>query len=239
MKAMKSLKDVKAITFDFWRTLFRDDRSELRHEMRLDAAIRAADRPREDVDAAMARAMRAFSDAHIHEQRTLSAKDAVRMLEEGLDVTLGVETAQWLAHVFATAILAHPPTPIEGALEAVQAAAARYPVGIISDAGISPGSSLRVLLEREGFAPHIRTFVFSDEVGVAKPQRRMFERAAAGLGVELTELLHIGDLEPTDVRGALAVGARAAVFAGDNDKYLRDNSAHYTFSNWTQFRGML
>jgi HAD superfamily hydrolase (TIGR01549 family) len=230
---------IKAITFDFWRTLFRDNGGDERQRMRIDAAVRLTGRPREEVGAVMTRAMQAFSAAHMNEQRTLSAEDAVRMIEDGLGLALSADKAQELAHAFATAILRHPPEPVQGALDAVRAAASRYPVGLISDAGISPGRSLRVLLEREGFAPHIQTLVFSDEVGVSKPQRQMFERAAAGLGVGVTELLHIGDLEPTDIVGALRVGARAALFAGDNDRFLDSNSAHYTFSNWAEFRAGL
>jgi putative hydrolase of the HAD superfamily len=177
------MENVRAITFDFWRTLFRDDGGEERRRFRLDAAVRIAERAPETIEPAMGRVMEAFSRAHKQEQRTLSAADAVRLLEEELDLTLGPERSGELAHAFATAILFHPPHPVEGALDAVRAAAARYPVGLISDAGISPGRSLRVLLERAGFTPHFTTLVFSDEVGVSKPQRPMFERAAAGLGV--------------------------------------------------------
>jgi len=236
---MRTMQGVKAITFDFWRTLFRDNHGEERQGMRVDAAVRLTGRPRDEVEPVMASVLKAFSAAHINEQRTLSAADAVQMLQAGLGVPLSLDAAKELEQVFATAILAHPPDPVEGALEAVRAAAARYPVGLISDAGISPGRSLRILLERGGFAPHIQTLVFSDEVGVSKPQRQMFERAAAGLGVDVRNLLHIGDLEPTDIAGALGVGARAALFAGDNTRFLQNNSAHYTFSDWAQFRAIL
>ncbi|MEK7793892.1 MAG: HAD family hydrolase [Candidatus Hydrogenedentota bacterium] len=233
------MEKVKAITFDFWRTLFRDNGSDERKRMRMDAAVKATGRSYEEVDPVMTSAMRAFTTIHVHEQRTLSAADAVRMLGDGLGMTIRADNAKYLAEVFATAILAHPPLPIEGALEAVAAAAARYPIGIISDAGISPGSVLRVLLERNGFLPYFKTFAFSDEVGVSKPQRPMFERAAAGLGVEFADMLHIGDLEPTDIAGALAVGARAALFAGDNVRFLNNTKAHYTFTQWSQFRDAL
>jgi len=49
------------------------------------------------------------------------------------------------------------------------------------------------------------------------------------------ELLHIGDLEPTDVAGAIAVGARAALFGGDNDRYVGATQAHYTYTSWAEF----
>ena len=77
--------------------------------------------------------------------------------------------------------------------------------------------------------------VFSDVVGVSKPHCAMYEQASAGLDTELEALLHIGDLEPTDVVGALNVGARAALFAGDNDRFLGNTKAHYTFTSWQEF----
>ena len=64
---------------------------------------------------------------------------------------------------------------------------------------------------------------------------RMPRHAANGLNVDHTELLHIGDLEPTDVRGALNVGASAALFGGDNKRYIEKSKANYVFTSWTQF----
>jgi FMN phosphatase YigB (HAD superfamily) len=38
------------------------------------------------------------------------------------------------------------------------------------------------------------------------------------LGVDVKEILHIGDLEMTDVKGAKNVGATAVLFAANNDE---------------------
>ncbi|MEX2016687.1 MAG: HAD family hydrolase, partial [Candidatus Hydrogenedentales bacterium] len=128
-----------------------------------------------------------------------------------------------------------PPDPIAGALDAVRAAAERGPVALISDSGISPGSSLLKLLERNGFTDYLQVCVFSDEVGVAKPQAAMFHCAASGMRVDLDSILHIGDLEPTDIAGALNCGARAALFGGDNERYVGKTKAHHTFTEWRTF----
>ncbi|MCP4644328.1 MAG: HAD-IA family hydrolase, partial [bacterium] len=86
-----------------------------------------------------------------------------------------------------------------------------------------------------GFIDHFGALAFSDEVGVAKPQAKMFETAARGLGVRMDELLHIGDLEITDIVGAQAVGAKAALFTGENDRHLNATKAEYTFETWQAF----
>jgi putative hydrolase of the HAD superfamily len=64
------------------------------------------------------------------------------------------------------------------------------------------------LLDHYGLLPHFSFFVFSDEIGCAKPDPRVFEAAAKGLGVALNEIVHVGDREEKDIAGPQAVGAR-------------------------------
>jgi putative hydrolase of the HAD superfamily len=229
---------VRAITFDFWRTLFYEPREPVeRRRLRSDAVSGVTGVTPERATEALLEAEREFLRHHITDQRTLGPRDAVEILSRLLDVPIDRNDAEHLAGVIGTAILHFPPAPVEGALDAVRAAAARVPVGIISDSGTSPGSSLRVLLDRFGFLPHFRSdaVVFSDEVGVAKPQAPMFETAARGLDVAVQELLHVGDLEGTDVRGAKGVGGRAALFAGDNTRHAANTTADYVFTSWREF----
>ena len=224
-----------AITFDFWRTLFRDERSEERQELRIEAFMRLTGVPEAATREAFSVWPTEFARVHIEEQRTLTPNDAVRMVCETLCLSLTPAVRQELADTFANAILNFPAAPIEGALDAVRAAAARVPVGIISDTAISPGRCLRQLLERNGFSPYIAVATFSDEVGVSKPQAPMFERTAAQLGVPVSSLLHIGDLEPTDVKGVHGVGGMAALFGGDNDRFVGTTAAEHTFTSWEAF----
>jgi FMN phosphatase YigB (HAD superfamily) len=46
-------------------------------------------------------------------------------------------------------------------------------------------------------------------IGHAKPRREMFEACATALGRAPETIIHIGDNERTDVRGALDAGFRA------------------------------
>jgi 2-haloacid dehalogenase len=52
--------------------------------------------------------------------------------------------------------------------------------------------------------------VTSEDVGAYKPDRAMFTRALAALGLGAGEVLHVGDSINADVRGAHAAGIRAA-----------------------------
>lgn len=226
---------IRAITFDFWRTLFWDPVSKERFRLRAEIIARAADLPLEDAKIVMKGISSRFMEHHIEKQQTLAPRDAVEMIAQALKREFAKDEAKTLAEELAEAILMHPPEPVDGAAEAVRAAAERVPVGIVSDAGLSPGTHLRKLLDRHDMLAPFGGFAFSDEVGVAKPQAAMFHCAARAINVPPHEILHIGDLEPTDIAGARAVGATAALFTGDNDKYFEATAAHYTFSSWGEF----
>lgn len=79
------------------------------------------------------------------------------------------------------------------------------PVCVVSDVD-------RVDLDA-AIAHHGLTFtavVISEDVGEYKPDRAMFTRALAALGLAADEMLHVGDSINADVRGAHAAGIRAA-----------------------------
>ena len=226
---------VRAVTFDFWGTLFRDAHAEERQLVRINALRQATGASEEDALAAFRTINAEFFRSHVEEQKTLAPNDAVRIALQTLHVRLRPEVQETLVRTFAMAILKHPPEPVEGALAAVQAAARHVPVGVISDSGMSPGVLLRRVLGMNGFMEHFWVLTVSDEVGVSKPQPAMFESAARGMGVLPSELLHIGDLEPTDIVGARRLGSRAALFAGVNDRFVGQTTADFTYRAWEEF----
>jgi putative hydrolase of the HAD superfamily len=69
--------------------------------------------------------------------------------------------------------------------------------------------SLRGVLDDTGLAPLLDGVVISAEVGAAKPDRAIFERALAVAGVAASEALHIGDTVAADLDGARAAGLHA------------------------------
>jgi len=231
---------IKAITFDYWQTLFRETgASRTRAERRIRHFVEMTGADEALVSEAHAAAMKEFMRTHVEEQRNLLPADAVRLIAQHCDVVLADDEAARFETVVGEAVLHHPPEPMEGVHAAVKAAAERVPIGIISDTGMSPPESLMRILDEHGLTGHFTGFVFSGEMGVSKPQRAMYEAAARQLGVEPHELLHIGDLEPTDIAGALNVGAKAALFAGSNDKYFETTQAHYKFRSWLEFTTQL
>ena len=87
----------------------------------------------------------------------------------------------------------------------------------MSDAIVSPGICLRRVLENHGLAAPFSGFAFSDEVGHSKPHRSMFDSAAQQLGVEIGEMLHVGDRDHNDVKGPQQLGMKAILFTASRD----------------------
>jgi FMN phosphatase YigB (HAD superfamily) len=83
-------------------------------------------------------------------------------------------------------------------------------LGIICDVGFTPSPALLAHLERHGLVKYFDHWSFSDEVGVYKPDPRIFTHALDGLGrPDPARCVHVGDRKRTDVAGARAAGMRA------------------------------
>lgn len=230
---------IKAVTFDFWGTLFRDAQGEERHEQRMQGLMKATEVAREDADRVLRETMAFFMRNHLDTQHTLTPVDAALLCCQALQRSVSDAVIEELAVCFGDAILDYPPVPIDDALEAVTAAAEKVPVAIISDTGFSPGKNLRILLERAGFLPFFSALNFSDETLAAKPQRRMYESIADCLNIAPHEMLHIGDLEPTDITGAHQVQAKAALITAVNNRYEGVTRADFLLPSWKGFLELL
>lgn len=74
----------------------------------------------------------------------------------------------------------------------------RMPLGLLSNGNGYP--------ERSGLAGMFTAVVLSDDHGVAKPDRRLFDIATAALGVQPVRLAMVGDSIDHDVAGAQRAG---------------------------------
>ena len=89
-------------------------------------------------------------------------------------------------------------------LEALLARGLR--TGLVANSWPDPPRVLRADAERYGLAPYLDVQVWSEEVGVRKPEPAIFLRALAELGVEPVDAMYVGDRLDTDVAGAAALG---------------------------------
>jgi putative hydrolase of the HAD superfamily len=89
-------------------------------------------------------------------------------------------------------------------LAALRAAGIR--TALVCDTGFTPGRIVRTFLEDFGLAEHLEFLAFSNEVGVPKPDPRMFTAALDAIASKPQDAVHVGDLLRTDIAGARAAG---------------------------------
>lgn len=83
-----------------------------------------------------------------------------------------------------------------------------YRMGLVSNVSLLP-TLMRADLEALGLARFLDASVFSSEIGVRKPDPRIFTEALRRLGTTAEETVFVGDRIYDDVSGAQAVGMRA------------------------------
>jgi putative hydrolase of the HAD superfamily len=83
-----------------------------------------------------------------------------------------------------------------------------YRMGLVSNVSLLP-HLMRADLERLGIAQFLDASVFSSEVGVRKPDPRIFREALERIGTEAEGTVFVGDRLYDDVGGAQALGMRA------------------------------
>ena len=91
--------------------------------------------------------------------------------------------------------------------------------GLVANSWPDPARLLRADAEAVGLAPLLDVMVFSEEVGVSKPQPEIFLHALRELGVDPAHALFVGDRLETDVQGAANVGmttVQALWFSADD-----------------------
>ncbi len=87
-----------------------------------------------------------------------------------------------------------------------------YRVGLISNTGRTWGRFLRPIQDDLGIGKYFDDRVFSDELGIRKPEPAIFEAALEHLGLRPAEAVHVGDDLEADVAGSKALGLRAVWF---------------------------
>ena len=99
--------------------------------------------------------------------------------------------------------------PVDGALELLIALHGRVATGVVTN---NVASEQRQKIAACRFAPLLDAVVISEEVGVTKPDPRIFRLALGQLRRTAAETVMIGDAWETDIVGARAAGLRPIWF---------------------------
>lgn len=222
--------NLKAITFDLWDTLVIDDSDEAKRKERglrskfderrhlLWEALNNADPIDPDtVRLAYNVGDAAFNKVWKEHHITWPIAERLRVILKGLGRELPTDSFDAVVRAHEEMEVDIPPDAMPGAAPVLERLAKRYKLCIVSDAIVSPGICLRRVLENHGLAAPFSGFAFSDEVGHSKPHRSMFDSAAQQLGVEIGEMLHVGDRDHNDVKGPQQLGMKAILFTASRD----------------------
>jgi len=226
-------KRIRAITFDLWDTIIDDDSDEPirlikglrskpdeRHNLVLVAIRRKKNISSKVLAVGYKVANAAFVKCWKEHSITWTVRERLEVLLQGLECSLTSAEFDALASAQSQMEIDIPPKILPGAKEVISSLAQRFKLCIVSDTIITPGDKLRDLLEFHNLKQYFSGFCFSDEVGYAKPHHAMFESATKQLGVDFREMVHVGDRDHNDVKGAQAVGMKAILFTAkrNNDK---------------------
>jgi putative hydrolase of the HAD superfamily len=107
------------------------------------------------------------------------------------------------------AIRFRPYSEVPGVLRELRARG--HAIAVVSNWDVS----LHDVLERTGLRTLVDAVVTSAELGVAKPDRRIFEHALGLIGAAPADAVHVGDDVLADVEGARAAGIAAVLVARD------------------------
>lgn len=209
---------IKAITFDFWQTLYQSKTIDytarirfLKEEIESGCGV-TLEQIRFETAVKVARDT--WNRTWVEEHRTITADEwlgiVVRYLEVSVEAPHLLKMQSWMED----SVLADRPTLVPEAGEALAELSSRYRLAIISDTGLTPGRTLRRLLEEDDLVRYFTHLTFSDEVGRSKPHPDNFLATLKALEVQAAEAVHVGDMLRTDIAGAQGVGMRGVQYIG-------------------------
>lgn len=234
----------EAVTFACWNTLIYASDSDLARELRVTRLREAAEDAGQHVSPE--EATRAFDTAwgrHMELWRDGEATGAREMALWGLEA-LGLvaphPALEHLVSVFQEASDSGGVRALGGARETLEALGrAGIPCALVCDTGLTPGRVVRRHLERLGLLDGLAVQVFSDEVGVPKPDSRTFGRALEALGVRPQCALHVGNLRRTDVAGACSLAMRSVRIRARYDDLSPLPDADFVVNSHDELRVLL
>ncbi len=229
---------IKAISFDLWDTVIHDNsdeakraaqglrsKNEERRYLVWEALNRHEPIAYEIVALAYDVAEAAFNHVWHDQHITWTVRERIQVLLNGLRRSLPDDD-------FAAVVTEHEdmeitvaPDAIPGMDRALAELSQRYKLCVVSDAIVTPGRNLRKWLEMHALKEHFSGFAFSDEVGRSKPHPEAFSAAARQIGVELTEMVHVGDRDHNDIKGPQSLGMKAVLFTATRDRDTNITSA--------------
>tara|TARA_B100001769_G_scaffold49453_1_gene35491 strand:- start:2601 stop:3332 length:732 start_codon:yes stop_codon:yes gene_type:complete len=235
--------DIEGVTFDLWNTLLVSEPGGI--EVRQSAWQKVIDERdlniSSDLLLSVLEMLPVRFDVEWRAGRQYTAKEA---LEDAFNVfgeQITLKDREVFTETFDQASFALKVDAVEGAEEVLAYLFKKdIKTAIVSDTSLSAGRHLRFFLNEFGISPYITSFAFSDEVGVYKPDKKIFMKALEGMGdINPSKAFHVGDLKRTDVVGARNIGMTSVRFRGANDDQENELEADFVVDHLMELPSLL
>ena len=228
---------IEAVTFDWWDTIALttvEQDGQLRG-IRVDRLLKAVPTlpvSRDDLLRAYDRQQAILEDAWAGNTDPAPEEQIRTFLQFASLDPRDKALAARVSDAFGGALLEIPPTLCPHVRETLEELArSGIAIGLVSNTGRTWGQYLRRLQDRMGIGSFFDARIFSDEVGVRKPLRPIFDAALEALGHPAERTVHVGDDLLADVGGAKGVGMRAVWFHSDRKGYRPRGQGRRTATN--------
>lgn len=202
---------LKAITFDFWDTLYKVPDNMGLSSRRIAAFIQTLHEigfdPQEDA------LRQAFFDCWQYANHCqiecgldITPRGHVEFILAQLHFNLNPVERQKVYDAYTSILVKSHPQLNDGVKETLPRLAEKYKLAVICNTGATPGIILREIMKNDDIFKLFDSVVFSDEVLWAKPNEKIFNYTLEQLHIQNIEAAHIGDNLSTDITGAKRAG---------------------------------
>ena len=223
------------VTYDFWNTLVAETTDSLDRRRALWTEIlfeNGFEVTQQQLDEAFAQGWNHF-DTNWRNNVQSSIDSVVNAAISKLPTEISVHTKTQLTDAYLAASESTPRKLLPNVtktLERLKEMDLR--LGVICDVGTIPSSRLQAWLVDLNVYEFFDYFGFSDDIGVYKPDPKIFNETLAGLNIsDSSQCIHVGDLKRTDVAGARAINMTTVRYTGGRDDPEDGEEADYVIDN--------
>lgn len=145
-------------------------------------------------------------------------------------VKLGINpTEEVLSHIHGVYAENFTVEPVPGVTEVLQTLHGRYKLAVISNA---MSQLPRLALKKAGLTKFFQLIIISRDLGIRKPDPKIFQHVLEKLGVKPEETIHVGDSMEQDVVGAKTAGIKTVWIKNKEELIIEEPD--YTISSITE-----
>ena len=230
------IKNCYGISFDFWNTLYGKGDEPKRHNLRVDYFYKTISKyikiDLNSIEQVIQASIEFFLYEWQNNYRTPTAPERIEYMSKLLSIKLENNDIEKIITFFGNLIFTVPPENKPVNLNIIRQLAEIYPLALISDTGYMSGKFIRKFLKNEGLLSYFNSLVFSDEQKYCKPHSTVFRKTCKKLNVPCSRLIHIGDLEQTDIKGAKDSGCIGIRYTGWNNGLPVNSQADKIINNY-------